>query len=36
MPKLQWKGAEDFHQNGNQQDVFSWCIQWTLKLLDVM
>ena len=33
MPKLQWKVAEDFHLKGNQQDVFSWCIQGTLKLL---
>ena len=26
---------EDFHQKGKiyQQDVFSWCIQGTLKLL---
>ena len=32
MPKLQWKVAEDFHLKGNQQDVFSWCIQGTLKL----
>ena len=29
---------EDFHQKGKtyQQDVFSWCIQGALKLLDVM
>ena len=29
---------EDLHQKGKiyQQDVFSWCIQGTLKLLDVM
>ena len=27
---------EDFHQKGKiyQQDVFSWCIQGALKLLD--
>ena len=33
-----WK--EDFPQKGKmycyQQDVFSWCIQGTLKLLDVI
>ena len=31
-----WK--EDFHHKGKlyQQDVFLWCIQGTLKLLDVM
>ena len=31
-----WK--EDFHPKGKlyQQDVFLWCIQGTLKLLDVM
>ena len=29
---------EDFHQKGKiyQQDVFTWCIQGALKLLDVM
>ena len=29
---------EGFHQNGKiyQQDVFPWCIQGTLELLDVM
>ena len=29
---------EDFHQKGKiyQQNVFSWCIQGTLKVLDVM
>ena len=29
---------EGLHQKGKiyQQDVFSWCIQGTLKLLDVM
>ena len=28
--------GEDFHQKGKiyQQDVFLWCIQGTLKLLD--
>ena len=28
---------EDFHQKGKiyRQDVFSWCIQGALKLLDV-
>ena len=32
------RSKEDFHQKGKkyQQDVFSWCIQGTLKLLDVM
>ena len=31
-----WK--EDFHPKGKlyQQDIFLWCIQGTLKLLDVM
>ena len=31
-----WK--KGFHQKGKsyQQDVFSWCIQGRLKLLDVM
>ena len=32
------KWREDFHQKGKiyQQDVFSWCIQRALKILDVM